>query len=178
MADFWDGLWLGVWFLGAARGSLAGTLVWSRFDQHVFVANCEGMQDWLDSGDSCGGVDRAPWAACNVGAPKKASKRGANLKGVGNKVVKAERLEQPSAEAASCSGASPGEELQPLVVGERSDQEVPADEIAGETLASNVASAADGRKEFSVKGSSEEGAVAAARDGRTCGRLLGSVGRV
>ena len=66
MADFWDGLWLGVWFLGAARGALAGTLVWSRFDQHVFVANCEGMQEWLDPGDSCGAVGRAPWIACNV----------------------------------------------------------------------------------------------------------------
>ena len=44
-ADFWEGLWLGVWDMGSARGSVLGTLVWSRSEQHVFVAESKGM-DW------------------------------------------------------------------------------------------------------------------------------------
>ena len=42
--DFWGGLWLGSWWLGSAREQILGTLVWSRLEQHVFVACCEGMQ--------------------------------------------------------------------------------------------------------------------------------------
>ena len=69
--DFWEGLWLGASWLGSARGTILGTLVWSRSEQHVFVACCEGMQQWLASCDSCSGLGCAPWVVANVGAPRK-----------------------------------------------------------------------------------------------------------
>ena len=51
--DFWDGLWLGAWNLGSAGGTLLGTFVWSRSEEHVFDAECDGMQTWLAASDSC-----------------------------------------------------------------------------------------------------------------------------
>ena len=71
LADFWEGPWLGVWSLGSARGLSLGTLVWSRVDRHVFVADSAGAQAWSNSSDSLG---CPPWTVCNAGAPKK--KRG------------------------------------------------------------------------------------------------------
>ena len=50
--DFVDGRWLGVWSLGSARGTLLGTLVWSRADAHVYVVDSEGMQASTNC-DSC-----------------------------------------------------------------------------------------------------------------------------
>ena len=87
--DFWNRCLLGVWNLGATSGAVLGTLVWSRVDQHVFAADCRSMQTLLDScGSSCG-LAPAPWHVCNVGAPKKKSKRGAHLKGhVGSRFVR------------------------------------------------------------------------------------------
>ena len=74
--DFWEGLWLGVWDMGSSRGSVLGTLLWSRAEQHVVVVECDGMDDWMDACESCAGKGNAPWFACNVGAPKKKGFRG------------------------------------------------------------------------------------------------------
>ena len=67
--------------MGATNGTVLGTLVWSRADQHVFVIECHSVQTWLEGFDSCCKLTPAPWHVCNVGAPKKKSKRGAHLKG-------------------------------------------------------------------------------------------------
>ena len=80
-SDFWSRSFLGVWDLGATSGRVLGTLVWSRSDQHVFVSHCHGMETWLDALDSYRTSAPPPWHVCNVGAPKKKSKRGAHLKG-------------------------------------------------------------------------------------------------
>ena len=75
-ADFFVGRCLGVWSLGAVRGTCLGSLVWSRADQHVYVVDGESVQACMSAIDTDGCVSCAPWIACNVGAPKKASKRG------------------------------------------------------------------------------------------------------
>ena len=72
LADFWDGHWLGVWSLGSARGSPLGTLVWSRSDRHVFVADWqwEGCYTALRQGSNAvGGLRARPYAWANSRLP-------------------------------------------------------------------------------------------------------------
>ena len=84
-ADYWDGLWLGVWGMGSAPGNLLGTLLWSRAEQHVFVVECDGTDTWMDACESCTGMGSAPWFACNVGAPKKKGFRGGDPAAAGKR---------------------------------------------------------------------------------------------
>ena len=85
-ADFWEGLFLGAWTLGSDRGQTLGTLVWSRADQHVFVADGVDVQAWLGQWDSRDGLGCPPWSVCNVGAPrKKRGFRGGDAVAIGKK---------------------------------------------------------------------------------------------
>ncbi len=83
--DFERGVVHGQWALGDASGNVLGSILW-LLSGHVLrlmgesVAACEKEIE-------VGRAEAAPWLHSVCGAPKKGSKRGANLKGRGNEVV-------------------------------------------------------------------------------------------